>query len=160
RALYRLRCLESFLARPVSMRLAPLRKALAAPAVRDLTPEARQPRTNPRHIHEFPLLLLALALMPLPAGRRPTRTAARAARNPRAGRLQIRRADGVVKTIVLRQGAQFEMYGTRVSPAQFRQGMQVAVRVVGALNDDPLEADLLTDYGSSSQYVATNATSP
>jgi len=80
--------------------------------------------------------------------------------NPGAGRLQIQREDGVVKNVVLVPNATFEVYGNKVAPNTFRPGMRVAVRIRGSLADDPLQADLLTDYGSSSRYVSRSAASP
>ncbi len=106
---------------------------------------------------------LALVLACLACGvaqARPTVSGILKAFNPGARRLQIQRDDGVVKSVVLSQNAAYEVYGNKVAPSTFKPGMRVAVRICGSLADDPLEADLLTDYGSSSRYVSRSAGSP
>ena len=106
-------------------------------------------------------LVISLALLWCGVAQaQPTVSGVLKAFNPGARRLQIQRADGVVKNVVLRENASYEIYGNKVSSASFRLGMQVAVRVVGSLQDDPLEADLLTDFGSSRRYVSQSASSP
>ena len=77
--------------------------------------------------------------------------------NPGAGRLQIRREDGTVKSVVMVPGAVYELYGQQVSGGNFRAGMKVMVRICGSLGDNPLQGDLMTDYGSSNRYVARTA---
>ncbi len=107
------------------------------------------------------VLTLALAWSTCGAAQaRPTVAGTLKAFNPGAGRLQIQREDGVLKNVVLVPNATFEVYGNKVAPATFRPGMRVAVRICGSLADDPLEADLLTDYGSSNRYVSRSAASP
>lgn len=109
----------------------------------------------------FALLVVTLCVIaPSPALARPTVSGVLVAYNPGGGRLQIRRADGVLKSVQLIPAARFELRGQEVSRTTFRLGMQVAVRVVGALNVEPLQGDLLTDFSSSTRYVARSATSP
>ena len=91
---------------------------------------------------------------------RPTVSGTLKAFNPGAGRLQIQREDGTVKNVVLRENAVYEVYGNKVAPTTFKPGMRVVVRICGSLADDPLEADLLTDYGSSGRYVTRSAGTP
>lgn len=112
-----------------------------------------------RPLHVVLAVILAL-LLPAAAHARPTVSGTLEAYNPGARRLQIKRDDGALKTVVLRENAAYEVYGNKVAPTYFKPGMKVAVRITGSLGDDPLEADLLTDYGSSGRYVSRSATSP
>ncbi len=79
--------------------------------------------------------------------------------NPGGGRLQIKRADGVIKTIVMRPNAIYALNGVEGSPHYFRNGMQVAVRICGSVHDDPLQGDLLIDAFSSGAIVQRRASS-
>ena len=77
--------------------------------------------------------------------------------NPGGGRLQIVRADGVVKTIVMRPNAVYALNGVVGSPHYFRNGMKVAVRICGSVTDDPLQGDLLIDAFSSGKIIQRRA---
>jgi hypothetical protein len=90
----------------------------------------------------------------------PTMSGVLEAYNPGARRLQLRLDSGKVKTVVLTEDCKFEQWGTRTSPASFRQGMRVAIRIRGALTQDPLVADVVMDLSTSRNYVATTASSP
>ena len=79
--------------------------------------------------------------------------------NPGGGRLQIKRADGVIKTIVMRPNAIYALNGVEGSPHYFHNGMQVAVRICGSVTDDPLQGDLLIDAFSSGAVVQRRASS-
>lgn len=79
--------------------------------------------------------------------------------NPGGGRLQIKRADGVIKTIVMRPNAIYALNGVEGSPHYFHNGMQVAVRICGSVNDNPLQGDLLIDAYSSGAIVQRRASS-
>lgn len=79
--------------------------------------------------------------------------------NPGAGKLQIKRADGVIKRVVMRPNAVYALNGVQGSPHYFKVGMQVAVRICGSITDDPLQGDLLIDAFSSSAIVQRRAAS-
>ena len=113
-----------------------------------------------RCLRSLALVSVLLAVLSGVAEARPTVSGILKAYNPGARRLQIQRDDGVVKNIVLSENASYEVYGNKVAPATFKLGMRVVVRISGSLGEDPLEADLLTDYGSSSRYVSRSAASP
>lgn len=79
--------------------------------------------------------------------------------NPGAGKLQIKRADGVIKHVVMRPNAIYALNGVQGSPHYFKVGMQVAVRICGSITDDPLQGDLLIDAFSSGAIVQRRASS-
>lgn len=74
--------------------------------------------------------------------------------------LVLVRQDGSRKAVQLVKGAKVEWMGRNTVPTAINKGNQVALRICGALNDDPLQADLLCDWSSSSKYVATSAKAP
>ena len=106
------------------------------------------------------LLFMPLALLVVCSGlaqAKPTISGILQNYNPGGGRLQIVRADGVVKTVVMRPNAIYALNGVVGSPHYFRNGMNVAVRICGSINDDPLQGDLLIDAFSSGKVVQRRA---
>ncbi len=106
------------------------------------------------------LLFMPFALLVLCSGlaqAKPTISGILQNYNPGGGRLQIVRADGVVKTVVMRPNAIYALNGVVGSPHYFRNGMNVAVRICGSINDDPLQGDLLIDAFSSGKVVQRRA---
>ena len=98
-------------------------------------------------------LLLILAALAGSAEAKPTISGTLLNYNPGAGKLQIKRADGVVKSIKMRPNSIYAMNGVEGSPHYFRIGMQVAVRICGSINDDPLQGDMMVDAFSSGAIV-------
>lgn len=74
--------------------------------------------------------------------------------------LVLKTSSGALKNFKLRGDAKCEWMGRNCAPGSYRQGSKVAVRIKGALNDDPIMVDLVTDWGSSKKYVATAARAP
>lgn len=106
------------------------------------------------------VLSAALALPLQSLAGKPTISGTITVYNPGGYKMQLRRDDGVVKTIVMRQGCQFMMNGQKVSCNAFRPNMRVCVRICGSVMDNPLQCDLVADYMSSKNVVARHAGTP
>ncbi len=76
------------------------------------------------------------------------------------GILVLKLGDKKLKRFKLVKNAKVEWMGRNVSPNALRQGAKVAVRLCGAINEDPVPVNLVTDWGNSSQYVAKAARAP
>lgn len=101
-----------------------------------------------------------LTVLGLPALAGPTVSGRLESYDGSTGILILLRQDGSRKAVQLVKGAKVEWMGRNTVPSAIQKGNQIAVRVCGALNEDPLQADLVCDWASSSQYVATSAKAP
>ena len=75
-------------------------------------------------------------------------------------RVVILTETGTVWTAEFQKNSHIEWRGSNSSLSSVPKGAKVMLRVVGSLADKPLKVDLLTDWGSSSKYVATQAPVP
>ncbi|MBI3925085.1 MAG: hypothetical protein HY319_06055 [Armatimonadetes bacterium] len=106
------------------------------------------------------MLVAAVLLSPWPAQAQVTVAGKLESLKRDSRELVLVRKDGTRKRVQLVQNAKFEMAGNASSISAFREGMQVSLRLCGALNDEPLQANLLMDVGSSGKYVMTAARTP
>ena len=105
-------------------------------------------------------LIACFAAMHQESSAKPTISGTITSYNPGGYRMQLKRDDGAVKTIVLKPGCQFMMNGQKVSCNVFRLNMRVCVRICGSLMDNPLQGDMVADYMSSKNVVARHASTP
>ncbi|MGE0492622.1 MAG: hypothetical protein AB7S38_25645 [Vulcanimicrobiota bacterium] len=103
------------------------------------------------------LLLLSLAW---PAAAGVTMSGKIESYNGGTGILVLKLNDGSLKNFKLDKNTKVEWMGRNGSVASLPQGTQVAVRLCGAINENPAPINLVTDWGNSSKYVATAAKSP
>ncbi|MBT9587738.1 hypothetical protein IV102_30665 [bacterium] len=75
-------------------------------------------------------------------------------------RVVILSETGTVWTAQFEPNSKCEWMGSNRTLSSIPKGAKVMLRVVGSMADKPLKVDLLTDWGSSSKYVATQAPSP
>jgi hypothetical protein len=106
------------------------------------------------------LTLLSLTVPCLAEPARPMMAGVLKAINPATGMVVIKLQDGRTKTAHLGKKAHYKRLDHNVGFGSFVVGMKVSIRIAGSLNDSPLEADLLTDWMTSGQYVATSAAAP
>jgi len=78
----------------------------------------------------------------------------------RGNQVVILNETGTVWTAEFQPNSKCEWMGRNSTVSSIPKGSKVVLRVVGSLADKPLKVDLLTDWGSSSKYVATSAPSP
>ncbi|MBX3170618.1 MAG: hypothetical protein KF760_24640 [Candidatus Eremiobacteraeota bacterium] len=72
----------------------------------------------------------------------------------------IKSETGTMWRAELQPGSHCEWMGSNRTLGSIPKGAKVMLRVVGSMTDKPLKVDLLSDWGSSSKYVATAAPSP
>lgn len=72
----------------------------------------------------------------------------------------IKSETGTIWRAELQPGSHCEWMGSNRTLGAIPKGAKVMLRVVGSMTDKPLKVDLLSDWGSSSKYVATAAPSP
>lgn len=72
----------------------------------------------------------------------------------------IKSETGTMWRAELQPGSHCEWMGSNRTLGSIPKGAKVMLRVVGSMTDKPLKVDLLSDWGSSSKYVATQAPSP
>ena len=72
----------------------------------------------------------------------------------------IKSETGTMWRAELQPGSHCEWMGSNRTLGAIPKGAKVMLRVVGSMTDKPLKVDLLSDWGSSSKYVATAAPSP
>ena len=72
----------------------------------------------------------------------------------------IKSETGTMWRAELQPGSHCEWMGRNSTLGSIPKGAKVMLRVVGSMTDKPLKVDLLSDWGSSSKYVATAAPSP
>lgn len=75
-------------------------------------------------------------------------------------RVVILTETGTVWTAEFQPNSKCEWQGRTSTLSSVPKGAKVMLRVVGSMADKPLKVDLLTDWGSSSRYVATSAPVP
>ncbi|MEW6282200.1 MAG: hypothetical protein AB1758_26580 [Candidatus Eremiobacterota bacterium] len=106
------------------------------------------------------LTLLLAGLLAGPALAGPTRSGVLRDFTPGQATFFLVGEDGKARKVMLVKNAHYEVCGRPSASSAFRDGMKVAVRICGALNDNPLQADLLMDLYSSSKYVQRTAQAP
>lgn len=72
----------------------------------------------------------------------------------------IKSETGTIWRAELQPNSHCEWMGSTRTLGSIPKGSRVMLRVVGSMTDKPLKVDLLSDWGSSSKYVATTAPSP
>jgi hypothetical protein len=109
--------------------------------------------------------LVSLAIGALSCGAfaelsRPTISGSLVGFNSATGMVTIRTANGKILRGHMNKGARYKLGERSVGPGSFTKGMRVAIRVEGALNESPLQCDMLMDWMSSEKYVAKVAEAP
>lgn len=105
-------------------------------------------------------LLVLLLILALPAVAGPTRSGKLVDFTPGKADFTLVGEDGKPVRVRLVKEARYEVCGRPSASSAFRDGMQVAVRVVGALNEKPIQADLMMDLYSSRNHVQVSARAP
>ncbi len=105
-------------------------------------------------------LLVLLLILALPALAGPTRSGKLVDFTPGKADFTLVGEDGKPVRVRLVKEARYEVCGRPSASSAFRDGMQVAVRVVGALNEKPIQADLMMDLYSSRNHVQVTARAP
>lgn len=103
---------------------------------------------------------MLVLLLVLPVGAAPTRSGKLSGFTPGQADFVLIGEDGKEVKVRLVKNTRYEVCGRPSASSAFRDGMQVAVRVVGALNERPLQADMLMDLYSSRDHVQTTASAP
>jgi hypothetical protein len=91
---------------------------------------------------------------------RPTIGGTLEAFNTSTGMVTIRTADGKLHRAHMDKKSRYKIGERDAGPASFTKGMKVAIRIEGALNESPLQADMLVDWMSSERIVAKVAEAP
>lgn len=78
----------------------------------------------------------------------------------KGGEVVIRNDAGTLWRARLEPNAVVKWMGSNRTLSSIPTGSKVMLRVTGSMVDKPLKVDLVTDWGSSAQYVATSAPTP
>lgn len=105
-------------------------------------------------------LMVFMLLVALPASAGPTRSGKLSGFTPGQADFYLIGEDGKQVPVHLVSKTRYEVCGRPSASSAFRDGMQVAVRLCGALNERPLQADMLMDLYSSRDHVQTTAHAP
>lgn len=105
-------------------------------------------------------LMVLVLLVAMPASAAPTRSGKLKGFTPGQADFILIGEDGKEVKVRLNKNTRYEICGRASASSAFRDGMQVAVRVVGALNEKPLQADMMMDLYSSRNHVQTTAHAP
>ena len=80
--------------------------------------------------------------------------------NTATGMVTIRTIEGKLLRAHMDKKSRYKMGERDAGPGAFSKGMRVAIRIEGALNESPLQADMLMDWMISEKYVAKHADPP